>query len=142
MALNEAEVSLREYPSGIGVVIFDIDPTQYDPFRAPIRGSSTKTLDGCVVHQFFNLQQKDQIITLQGSITELDTMQALWSKYRSGAGGTEFELRDWYDNRFRCIFTPGEESFHPIPISGSLTAFTYTMNLTVRSILQWFGGSY
>lgn len=142
MALNESEVSLREYPSGIGVIVFDIDPTSYDPFRAAVRGSSTKTLDGCVVHQFFNLHEKDQIITLQGVITELDTMQALWSRYRSGAGGTEFELRDWYGNRFRVVFSPGDESFHPVPVTGSCTAFTYTMTFAVREVLEWFSGAY
>jgi len=140
--LGAGSVSLREYPSGISVVTFDIDPDAYDPFAVPIRGSSTKVLSGCVQHQLFGQSVRDFVITLQGRITELETFQSLWTKYRQGGGATEFEWRDWFSNRFRVIFTPGIGSFHPVPISGSQSAFTYTMSLSVIEILEWFGGSY
>jgi hypothetical protein len=140
--LGAGSVSLREYPSGISVVTFDIDPDSYDPFNIPLRGSSTKVLSGCVQHQLFGHQKRDFIIQVQGRITEIDTMTALFTKFRQGGGATEFEWRDWFVNRFRVIFTPGMESFHPVPIPGSNSSFTYTMSLSVIDILEWFGGSY
>ena len=140
--LGAAQVSLREYPSGLVPVVFDIDPETYDPFNIPIRGSSTKVLSGCVQHQLFGHNLRDFVIQVQGRITEIDTMTALWTKYRQGGGATDFEWRDWFQNRFRVIFTPGVDAFHPIPISGSESAFTYSMSLSVIEILEWFGGSY
>ena len=140
--LGAGSVSLREYPSGLNVVIFDIDPESYDPFSVPLRGSSTRVLSGCVQHQLFGHQERDFVISLQGRITETDTMTDLWSKYRLGGVATEFEWRDWFDNRFVVIFSPGGDAFHPVPIPGSETAFTYTMSLSVITILEWFGASY
>lgn len=140
--LGAGQVSLREYPSGLSVVVFDIDPASYDPFNNPLRGSSTRVLSGCVQHQLFGHRLRDTVIQVQGQITELDTMQALWTKSRQGGGATEFEWRDWFPNRFRVIFTPGVDAFHPVPVPGSESAFNYTMSLSVIEILEWFGGAY
>jgi hypothetical protein len=140
--LGAGAVSLREYPSGLSVVTFDIDPDSYSPFSVPLRGSSTKVLSGCVQHQLFGHQKRDFVIEIQGRITEIDTMTALWTKYRQGGGATEFEWRDWFVNRFRVIFTPGIESFKPTPIIGSNSSFAYTMSLSVIDVLEWFTGAY
>jgi hypothetical protein len=140
--LGAGSVSLREYPTGLNVVTFDIDPEAYDPFSIPLRGSSTKVLSGCVQHQLFGHNKRDFVITAQGQITEVVTMTDLFTKYRQGGGATEFEWQDWFPNRFRVIFTPGIEAFHAVPIRGSLTSFTYTISLSVIDILEWFGGSY
>jgi hypothetical protein len=140
--LEAGSVSLREYPSGISVVTFDIDPESYDPFNQAIRGSSMRVLSGCVQHQLFGHSKRDLVIAVQGRITEIDTMQALWSKYRQGGGATEFEWRDWFPNRFRVIFTPGVDAFHPVPVRGSDSSFTYTLSLSVIDVLEWFGGAY
>src|SRR5260370_6108518 len=99
-ALGLASVSLRDYPTGLNVVTFDIDPTTYAPFNDPIRGSSTKVLDGTVVHQVFGTNPADWTIQVAGRLTSYITFQALWSKYRQGGGGTFFEWRDWYPSRY------------------------------------------
>lgn len=140
--LNAAAVSLRDYGTGLNVVTFDIDPVSYDPFSLPIRGSSGRTLDGSVVHQLLGHNVADLVIKIQGQLTEVDTLDALWTKVRQGGGGQMFEWRDWYPNRFQVIFTPGQDSFHPVPLPGFAGGHSYTMSLSVLSILQWVGGSY
>ena len=140
--LELSQISLRDYPTGLNVVTFDVDPDSYAPFTVPIRGSSTKVLDGSTVHQVFGHRVQDFTIELSGIITEYETLQALWTKYRQGGGGSEFELRDWFPNRFVVSFTPGIESFVPTPIPGACFAHTYTMRFSVCQILEWFGGAY
>ena len=132
-----SSVSLRN-TDGSNVTVFDVDPTSYDPLNVPRRGSVHKTLDGGAVFQSFGVRQRDFVINLQGQIVELDTLAALHDKFRVNA---EYELRDWYGNRFLVVFVPGSDSFHPTPIIGSCTAWTYSMNLQVCTVLQWFGGS-
>lgn len=141
-SLALAQVSLRHADTGLSVVVFDVDPQSYDPFAAPVRGSSIPVLDGGTVHQVFGLQEMDFRIQVQGNITDPDTLKALWTLYIQAGGGMELEWRDFYSNRFRVIFAPGQDSFHPVPITGSCNAFTYTMSLTVIDILSWFGNEY
>jgi hypothetical protein len=142
MGLATAQVSIRDYPTGLNVVTLDVDPSAYDPFSVGIRGSSFPVLDGTVIHQYFGLKEADFQINLQGNITSYDTLQALWTKFRQGGGGAEFELRDWFPNRFRVVYTPGRDSFHPVPIPGSCEGHNFTMSVTVLAVLQWFGGAY
>lgn len=137
-----SSVSLRDYPSGANVLVLDLDPESYSPFDVPVRGSSTRVLDGTTVHQYLGLKVQDFRLTLQGRLTEIDTFTALWTKYREGAVGMEFELRDWYPNRFRVAFVPGSASFQAVPIPGSCSAHTFTLTLAVLEILEWVGGAY
>ena len=140
--LAAAQVSLSDYPSGLNTVVFDVDPTSYNPFAVPIRGSTAKVLDGTVVQQVFGLQQADFVINLQGFMTDYSTVQSIWTKYRQGGGGQQFLWKDWFVNQFVCIFTPGIDSFHPVPVIGSNDAHQYTLSLSVLQVLEWFGGSY
>lgn len=140
--LSLGEVSLRDYLTGLNVVTWDVDPDSYNPFVVPIRGSSTKVLDGSTIQQFFGHRQQDFTIEMSGIITEYETVQALWTKYRQGGSGAHFELRDWFPNRFVVVFTPGIESFVPAPIPGACAGHTYTMKLSVCEVLEWFGGAY
>lgn len=141
-ALALGNVSLREYPGGANVVTWDIDPSGYDPYAVAIRGQSTRVLDGTVVRQFLGLQKRDFTITLEGKIATLETFQLLWTKYRQGAGGVQFEFRDWFGSSFLVVFAPGETSFHPVPVPGSCAAYTYTMRLLICDILLWYGSAY
>lgn len=141
-SLALAQVSLRHADTGLSAVVFDVDPQSYDPFTAPVRGSSTPVLDGGTVHQVFGLQEMDFRIQVQGIITDYDTLTALWTLYRQSAGGLELEWRDWFPNKFRVIFVPGQDSFHPLPILGSCEAHNYSLSFTVIDILEWFGGMY
>lgn len=141
-SLELGEVSLRIAATGLSVVTFDVDPQSYDPFNAPVRGSTIPTLDGGAIHQVFGLQQKDFRIQVQGLLTAYDTLTALWGLYRTSVGGTELEWRDWYPNRFRVIVVPGQDSFHPVPLTGACEVHNYTLSLTVLEILEWFNGAY
>lgn len=140
--LAAAQVSLADYPTGLNVVVFDIDPSSYDPFNTPIRGTSTKVLDGTVVHQVFGVQQADFVLNIRGQMTDYSTMKAVWTKFRQGGGGQKFLWTDWFVNQFVVVFTPGVDSFHPVPIIGSNDAHEYTLSLSVLSVAQWFGGAY
>jgi hypothetical protein len=140
--LGLSSVTLSDYPTGLNTVTFDVDPQPYNPFSVAIRGSSTKVLDGTVLHQFFGLQKADFTLQLQGYITEYATVQALWTKYIQGGGGQQFTLTDWYVNKFRVTFAPGVDSFHPIPVPGACGAHTYTMSLVVLDVMEWFSGAY
>lgn len=139
-SLALASVSLRNAATGLDITVFDIDPETYEPFNVARRGSIHPTLDGGSIFQDFGLQERDWSLNIGGQLTDIDTLTALWTKYR--ASGTEWEWRDWYGNRFRVVFTPGTQGFRPVPIRGSCEAFTYTMNLTVCDVLAWFGGAY
>jgi len=140
--LNASAVTLADYPTGLNLVRLDIDPTSYDPFAIPIRGSSGQALDGSVIHQVFGLNIEDFTITLRGQITAIPTLQALWTKYKQAGGGQEFIFNDWYTNSFVVIFTPGIDAFHPEYLLGTADSFNYVMSLRIISILSWFGGSY
>jgi hypothetical protein len=140
--LNAASVTLADYPTGLNLVRFDIDPNSYSPFNVPIRGSSVQVLDGSVVHQFFGLNAKDFGIEVSGQITAIPTLEAIWTKYRQGGGGAQFIWNDWYGSSFQVIFTPGADSFHPVYLLGTQDSFDYTMSLRVLSILSWFGNPY
>ena len=138
-ALAGSSVSLRDYPAGTGVVVFSVDPVSYAPFQNAKRGSSHKVLSGSVIHQDMGLQQADFLINLQGQLTDYSTVQDLFGKFQ--ARGSQFELRDWFVNRFAVVFAPGQASFNPTPIRGSCDSFEYTMVLHVVRVLQWFSGS-
>lgn len=142
MGLAASQVSLADYPTGLNVVVFDLDPQSYDPFAVPIRGSSSKVLDGTVVHQAFGLRQSDFVIQLRGLVTSYDNVQNLWNKYKQGGGGQQFIFTDWYINIFQVIFTPGIDSYHPTYLLGTKDSHEYTMSLSVLSVIQWFSGAY
>ena len=141
-ALALSSITIRDYPSGSNVLTLNVDPDTYSPFEAELRGSETRTLDGGVVRQALGVNQKDFKLRLEGRITHIETMKALWSRYVAGSGATQYELRDWYDNRFQVVFTPGAASFRPVPIPGSCEGFSYSLELSVCSILLWFGSTY
>ncbi len=138
--LAESQVSLRDAATGLNVTVFSVDPTSYNPFANAQRGSSHQVLDGTQVHQFFGLQQADFVIQFETQITDYVTAQELWTKYLNR--GNIWELRDWFPNIFRVVFTPGEQAFHPVPIIGSNSAFIATLHFRVLEVLQWFGGSF
>ncbi len=140
--LNASQITIADFPTGFNLVRLDIDPSSYDPFAVPIRGSSAPVLDGTVVHQVFGTNIEDFTITLRGLITAIPTLQALWAKYKQGGGGQSFIFNDWYANSFEVIFTPGVEAFHPEYLLGTVDSFSYTMSLRILSVLSWFGGSY
>lgn len=140
--LGLAAVSIADFPSGLNKVILDVDPNVYDPFQVPIRGSVIKVLDGTVVNQVFGLNPMDWVLTLSGYSTDYSTIQSLWTKYRQGGGGQTFQLVDWYPNTFEVIWTPGTEAFKPVPVIGDNAAHTITINFSVISVLQFFGGAY
>ena len=140
--LAASQVSLSDYPTGLNTVVFDLDPTSYDPFADPIRGSSSKVLDGSVVHQVFGLQQSDFIIQIRGIQTTYANVQDIWAKYKQGGGGQQFIFTDWYVNIFQVIFTPGIDAYHPTYILGTKDSHEYTMSLSVLSVIQWFSGAY
>jgi hypothetical protein len=140
--LGLSAVSIADYPSLLNNVVLDVDPNVYNPFEVPLRGSSTKVLDGTVVHQLFGLNPSDWTIQLSGYITSYQTVQALWTKYRQGGGGQTFQMTDWVPNKFQVIWTPGVQAFKPVPVIGDNQAHTYTMSLTVISVIEFFGGAY
>ena len=133
-------MSLRDYPTGFGVITFNVDPTSYRPFENARRGSSHPVLDGSVVHQDFGLQQADWVISMEVEVTDYVTLQSFWEKYRVTGG--EFELRDWFPNAFRVIFEPGSASFNPVPIRGSCESFEVAVRFRVLEVLEYFGNPY
>jgi len=137
-ALELASVSLRNV-DGSGSTVFDVDPDSLDFYTAPRRGSVHRTLDGRAVFQSFGVKPRDFVLNITGKIATLETLQALDAKFRTEA---EYIWQDWMGNNFTVVFTPGGDSFHPIPIPGGCTSFTYTMSLTVCTINQWLGGSF
>ncbi len=140
--LNASSVTLADYPTGLNLVTFDIDPSTYNPFTVGIRGNSMKVLDGTVLHQFLGLQKSDFVIQMAGVLTEYDTLKALWTKYRQGGGGQQFILTDWYPNSMVVTFSPGIESFLPTYIPGACMAHNFTMTFNVIQILEFVGGAY
>lgn len=137
-ALALASVSLRN-TDGTNITVFDVDPTSYDYYNVPRRGSVHKTLSGSAIFQTFGVKQRDFVFNITGQIVDLDTLAAIDAKYRANA---EYQWRDWMNNIFTVVFTPGTDSFHPVPIPGGCELFTYTMSLTVCTVDQWFGGSF
>lgn len=140
--LAYSEITIKDYPTFLNPLVLDVDPTIYEVFNVPIRGSSTKVLDGTVIQQFFGLKEADHTLQLQGSITELDTLKELWSRYRSGGSGVQYLLEDWYGNQFVFVFNPGTLSFHPQPITGAINGHSYSLELNVITIVQLFGVPY
>ena len=133
-------MSLRDYPTGFGVITFNVDPTVYRPFENPRRGSSHPVLDGTVIHQDFGLHEEDWVISMDVEITDYVSLQSWWTKYRVTGG--EFELRDWFPNRYRVIFEPGNPSFNPVPVRGSCNIFEVSIRFRVLEILEFFGAPY
>ncbi len=138
--LAASAVSLRAYPSGGDVTIFDVDPTAYDPFNVAKRGSSHKVLSGSMVHQDFGVKTGDFVIAVRVPLTDHLTKQALWTKFITN--GQLWELRDWFVNRFVVIFAPGQASFHAVPIIGSCTSYEVEITFYVIAVLEWHGGAY
>lgn len=138
--LAGSSVSLRDPDTGLDITVLSVDPSTYRPFQNPNRGSSHQVLDGTVVHQFFGLQSADITITMDVEITDYVTMQALWTKTLNKS--KVWELRDWFGNRFKVVFSPGEQGFNPTPIRGSCDSFECTLSFKVIQILQWFSGAY
>ena len=133
-------MSLRDYPTGFGVITFNVDPVTYRPFEDARRGSSHPVLDGSVVHQDFGLKAADWVISMDVEVTDYVTLQSFWEKDRVTGG--EFELRDWFPNRFRVIFEPGGPSFSPVPIRGSCESFEVSIRFRVLQVLEFFGSPY
>ena len=138
--LAASEMSLRDYPTGFGAVTFNVDPVTYRPFENARRGSSHPVLDGSVVHQDFGLKEADWVISMEVEVTDYVTLQSFWEKYRVTGG--EFELRDWFPNRFRVIFEPGAPAFNPVPIRGSCESFEVQVRFRVLEVLEFFGNPY
>ena len=140
-ALELGSISLRDADTGNNVVIFDVDPTVYKPLELPIRGSVFPTLDGGAIRQVLGVKQKDLVLTLEGVLATQENLDALHAKFRQPS--VVYELRDWLDNRFTVIFTPGQVSFSAVPIPGSCDGgYSYTMSCQVCSVLQLLGGSF
>lgn len=139
-ALALGEISLKDADTGSNEVIFDVDPQVYRPLDLPIRGSVFPTLDGGAIRQVMGAFPKDLVLTLEGLIATPETLAALHAKYRQPT--QVMELNDWLSNRFQVIFTPGQVSFNPAPIPGACDGYTYTMNLTVCSVISFLGGSF
>lgn len=138
--LAAGSVSLRNADTGLDITIFSVDPTRYDPFNVAKRGSSHPVLSGSVIHQDFGLKQADFIISLDVPITDYVTAQALFTKYMVRGG--QWELRDWFTNRFRVIFAPGQAAYRMVPIPGSCSSFEVSMTFYVLSVLEWFSGGF
>lgn len=140
-ALELGSISLRDADTGLNVVILDVDPTVYKPLELPVRGSVFPTLDGGAIRQVLGVKAKDLVLQLEGIIATQENLDALHAKYRQPS--LVYELRDWLDNIFQVIFTPGQVSFSAVPIPGSCSGgYTYQMSLQVCSILQFLGGSF
>lgn len=137
--LSAGSISLRD-TSGGNITVFSVDPTRYDPFAVAKRGSSHPVLSGSVVHQDFGLQQGDFVISLDVPITDYETFQDLFTKYRVTGG--VWEMRDWFPNTFHVIFAPGQQSFHGVPITGSCSSFEVSMTFYVVRVVSWFGNPY
>lgn len=134
--LAKSNITIRDYPSGLNIITFSVDPVSYDPFSVAKRGSSHKVLSGRQVHQDFGVQEADFIISMQSELTEYAVTQDIFTKYRTVGG--QFELRDWFVNRFVVVFALGQEGFKPVPIRGSCTSFEFNLTFRVIDVLQWF----
>lgn len=139
-ALALGEISLKDADTGDNEVIFDTDPVVYRPFELPVRGSVFPTLNGGAIRQVMGVHAKDLVLVLEGEIATPETLAALTAKYHQPSA--VYELNDWLGNQFTVIFTPGQVSFNPVPIRGACEGFTYSMSLSVCSVLQFLGGSF
>jgi hypothetical protein len=138
--LAASSISLRDPDTGLNITTFSVDPSSYRPFQNANRGSSHQVLDGTVVHQFFGLQPMDITLSMDVEITDYVTMREIWTKTLNK--GKVWELRDWFDNRFKVVFSPGEQGFNPTPIRGSCDSFECTLSFKVTQIIDWFGNPY
>jgi hypothetical protein len=140
LPLAAGAISLRDPSTGGNITTLSVDPTEYRPFENAKRGSTHQVLSGSVVHQDFGLQPMDFILSINVEITDYETLQDLWTKYR--VTGAVWELRDWFPNKFHVIFAPGQASFNPVPIRGSCSSFEVQMTLYVVRVVEFFGNPY
>jgi hypothetical protein len=139
-ALEASEISLQDATTGLNLVRLSVNPTVYQPYNLPVRGSLMQTLDGGVVRQVFGVHQQDMILNLEGFLTDTSTIQALLTKYRNPSNIQL--LIDWIPNQFQVIFVPGSVSFSPEPIYGACVGFQYRMSLAVCTVIEFFGGDF
>jgi len=120
----------------IGSVTLDIDPEKYS---LPIarRGSVHPLIDGTTVWQDRGAHINDRVLTLEGHIYKLATVQALETMYM--ATGVEYTYTDFKNNQFTVIFSPGEESFSYEPIRGSGIGWAFRLVLRVTAVQKLLG---
>lgn len=136
--LAASSVSLRDPDTGLDVTTLSVDPSTWAPFQVANRGSSHQVLDGTVVHQFFGLQKMDLTVSATVEITDYSTAIDLFVKVANK--GKIWELRDWLGNRFKVVFSPGEQAFNPTPLRGSNDSFECTLSFKVVDVISWLGG--
>jgi hypothetical protein len=118
-------------------IALDIDPDEYMMLNARRRGSVHLLVSGDTLFQDRGIHIKDATIQLSGSLTDVTTLKALWAIYIKT--GYTFTLKDFKDNEFTVLFTPGVNAFTVSPIRGSNRGYRYTISLSIVSVEKWFG---
>lgn len=121
----------------IGGTTLTTDPETYEGIWEK-RHSVSKNIGGQVTIQDFGHYAKDMVFEINSGAKQyltLATTQALWAAYRTR--GATYTLTDWLGHEM-IVFI---RSFKP-KVSFVADLHTYTMQLQVVSISQWFGVTY
>lgn len=125
-------------------VQFNTDPATYEPLNWEKRFSVHQAIGGKVTIQDFGTFLKDDLLRLaSGPNNPIDepTMLALHSRFRTK--GVTFTFTDWLANTFSVFI----ERFVAVPLKkglnirdgGTISLYTYEMQLHVLSITNFFG---
>lgn len=118
-------------------IALDLDPEEYIPLSGKRRGSVHRCIDGTTVIQDRGIDETDLIIQLSGKLTSAVTLKSLYALYR--LTGKTFTFKDFKNNEFTVVFTPGVDSFSVAPLRGSNIGWEYKIMLSVVSVNTWFG---
>jgi len=127
-------------------VQFSTDPEPYKPLQWAKRYSVHMGIGGAVTYQDFGIFAKDNMLHLASGATrflEESVMLALHSRYRTK--GVAFSFSDWLNNGFTVFIKdfyvdPWMKGISPS--GGTISLYTYTMDLQVVSMTQFVGQAY
>lgn len=130
----------------LGGTQFSTDPEPYEPLNWAKRHTVHMAIGGAVTIQDFGTFMRDNTLRLGSGkerFMEESVMTALHTKYR--ARGVTYSFTDWLGNSFTVFI----KSFVPVPWKkggdvpgGTLSLYTYTMDLHVLVITNLIGVAY
>jgi len=130
-------------------VQLNTDPATYEPANWEKRHSETMAIGGARTIQDFGTFMRDNGVRLQSGDSnplEESVMVALHTRFRTK--GATYTFTDWLGN----VFTVFILEYMPVPLKkgrdgsvaggGTLSLYTYTMELRVLVITNFFGTPY
>lgn len=126
---------------------FNTDPATYEPLNWEKRYSKFQAIGGVLTIQDFGVFKRDNTIRLQSGDQrpmEESVVASLHTRWRQR--GVVFTMTDWLASSFDVFI----EKFVPIPLKkgrdqqsgvpgGTISLYTYSMDLHVLQITQLFG---